>query len=77
MPSLSNQFTPITHPPNPLLPSTSVFGKHHPRPHWSFWWLPAAGLLTLLLALYLDAEIKRMDREIGSLEKLKYNYKTI
>ena len=31
----------------------------------------------LVLALYLDAEVRRMEREIGGLEKLKYNYKTI
>lgn len=55
----------------------SVFGRQDARPHWSAWWLPCAGVGMLLLAYFLDAEVRRMERDIGGLEKLKYNYKTI
>lgn len=74
-PSIKNKLArqPSIHPNAP----PSVFGRQDARPHWSAWWLPCAGVGMLLLAYFLDAEVRRMERDIGGLEKLKYNYKTI
>lgn len=54
-----------------------VFAHYTPFPSVGYWWLPLAGLGILLVALYVDKDLGRLQKDIESLEKLRYNYKKV
>lgn len=63
--------------PLKTLNNTRVFAQYTPCPGAGFWWLPFAGLCILLVALYVDRDLRRLHKDIESLEKLKYNFKKV
>jgi hypothetical protein len=54
-----------------------VFSTEYPSPAMGFYWLPLAPLFILLVALYIDWDIRHMSNDIEHLEKLKYEYKKV
>ncbi len=54
-----------------------MFAQYTPYPGVGFWWLPFTGVFIVLLSLYVDGDIRRLEKEIERLEKMKYPFKKV
>jgi len=55
----------------------SIFWHFTPPPPLGLWWLPTTPLFVVTVSLYIDWDLKRLNREIDALDRMQYRFKNV
>ncbi|EWM28088.1 hypothetical protein Naga_100120g19 [Nannochloropsis gaditana] len=60
-----------------LVAWSCIFWHFTPPPPLGLWWLPTTPLFVVTVSLYIDWDLKRLNREIDALDRMQYRFKNV